>query len=225
MVEVEALRGADMVHAVRGRLRLKLARGSAAPAQMETVRAALAPIAGVETVELRPASASVIVLYDPGEHDALEAFLATQPLRHLPPVTDPSSTAPKPRSKGAGVPDLGNPGRRRPPPNKIAEATEQIEQEAEFLAEHSHAAKVVVEFCKDIDRKLKQATNNNIDLKILAPVGLAAVTFFEIGAAAATPMWVTLVLFSMNHFVELHAHDADEEDEDEPERAVAEPAE
>jgi hypothetical protein len=30
----------------------------------------------------------------------------------------------------------------------------------------------------------------------------------EAGATAA-PMWVTLVIFSLNHFVEPHAHDGD----------------
>jgi hypothetical protein len=47
---------------------------------------------------------------------------------------------------------------------------------------------------------------------------LAGFTFFEIGAAAATPMWVTLVIFSLNHFVELRAHTAEDDDGDtEPE--------
>jgi hypothetical protein len=32
------------------------------------------------------------------------------------------------------------------------------------------------------------------------------VTFIEIGATAATPVWVTIGLFSMNHFIELRAH-------------------
>ena len=45
-------------------------------------------------------------------------------------------------------------------------------------------------------------------------MALAGFTFLEIGAAAATPMWVTLAIFSLNHFVELHAHDADEEDDE-----------
>ena len=56
-------------------------------------------------------------------------------------------------------------------------------------------------------------SGNNLDLKIMVPIGLAAVTFLEIGAAAATPMWVTLAIFSLNHFVELHAHDADDSEQ------------
>jgi hypothetical protein len=34
--------------------------------------------------------------------------------------------------------------------------------------------------------------------------GVIAVTILEIGATAATPVWVTLMLFATNHYVELH---------------------
>ena len=30
-------------------------------------------------------------------------------------------------------------------------------------------------------------------------------TIFEIGAAAATPVWVTLTLFGLNHFIEMQS--------------------
>jgi hypothetical protein len=33
--------------------------------------------------------------------------------------------------------------------------------------------------------------------------GIILVTVFEIGASAATPVWVTLSLFAMNHFIEI----------------------
>ena len=57
--------------------------------------------------------------------------------------------------------------------------------------------------------KLKITTGNTVDLKIVLAGGLAAFTFLEIGATAATPMWVTLALFSLNHFAELqHPHHA-----------------
>ncbi len=46
------------------------------------------------------------------------------------------------------------------------------------------------------------------------PLGLAAVTFIEIGATAATPVWVTIGLFSLNHFIELQAHQAKQRRED-----------
>ena len=63
---------------------------------------------------------------------------------------------------------------------------------------------MAVEFVKGVDHQLKTVTDNTIDLKIVLAVGLAGYTFMEIGAEAATPMWVTLVLFATNHFAELH---------------------
>jgi hypothetical protein len=29
-------------------------------------------------------------------------------------------------------------------------------------------------------------------------------TVFEVGATAATPVWVTLAIFTVNHFIEMH---------------------
>lgn len=92
------------------------------------------------------------------------------------------------------------------PDNEVAEVASQIEAEAEFLAEHSEFAKAALDFFRSCDRELKIATDNTIDLKIVLAGGLAAFTFLEIGAEAATPMWVTLALFSLNHFAELQHH-------------------
>src|SRR5258708_410232 len=95
-----------------------------------------------------------------------------------------------------------------PPLTEIAELENELEDEAEYLAEHSEAARAIVEFCKSLDRKVKRATNNAVDLKVLVPLGLAAYTFVEIGVEAATPVWLTLGLFALNHFVEMHAQPA-----------------
>jgi hypothetical protein len=67
---------------------------------------------------------------------------------------------------------------------------------------------MTVDFFKALDRELKLGTGNNIDLKVVLAAGLAGYTFLLVGAEAATPMWVTLALFSLNHFVELHANHA-----------------
>jgi hypothetical protein len=97
--------------------------------------------------------------------------------------------------------------------DEIDKIADKIEAEAEFLAAHSRLARTTVDFFKAFDRELKLATSNNLDLKIVLAGGLAAYTFLEIGAHAATPMWVTLGLFSLNHFAELHTdHRAELED-------------
>jgi uncharacterized radical SAM superfamily Fe-S cluster-containing enzyme len=99
-----------------------------------------------------------------------------------------------------------------PPPklSEIDEVAETLEKEAEYLANHSRTAKVVFDFVRKCDLELKRATDNQIDLKVLAPLGLAVYAFVEMGIEASTPVWLTLGLFSFNHFVDLHTHhDAD----------------
>jgi len=38
---------------------------------------------------------------------------------------------------------------------------------------------------------------------------LIGFTVLEVGAAAATPVWVTLTLFALNHVIEMHTQHAD----------------
>jgi hypothetical protein len=179
---------AEIAHHTPGRVRLKIPRARDNPALLMQIKEAFANVPGIEAIELKPSSGSVVLHYDPDHQTDIPSFFR--------PVQPPPDPAPRPH---------------RPPKGHLDEVTSSIEEEAEFLAEHSAIAKSVVTYCKELDKWLKQATGNNIDLKIMVPIGLAAVTFLEVGAAAATPMWVTLVIFSLNHFVELHAHDADGE--------------
>jgi hypothetical protein len=44
-----------------------------------------------------------------------------------------------------------------------------------------------------------------MDLKMVLAVGLVGYMIFEVSAAAATPVWVTLTLFGLNHFVEMQS--------------------
>ena len=87
---------------------------------------------------------------------------------------------------------------------ELDKLTNSIEAEAEFLASHSHTARAVVDFIKKIDHEIKRATNNNLDLKIVFAVGIIGLTVFEVGATAATPVWVTLAIFTVNHFIQMH---------------------
>ena len=66
----------------------------------------------------------------------------------------------------------------------------------------------MVEFVKSIDQEIKRLSNNNIDLKIVFAVGIIGLTVFEVGATAATPVWVTLAIFTVNHFIEMHERQA-----------------
>jgi hypothetical protein len=43
-----------------------------------------------------------------------------------------------------------------------------------------------------------------VDLKIVLALGIIGITVFEVGASAATPIWLTLTIFTVNHAIEMH---------------------
>lgn len=94
----------------------------------------------------------------------------------------------------------------RPPHRQdpIAVAKAHADQ-AELLAQHSEFAKKTMSFFNSVDLELKMVSDNTIDLNIALVGGLALFTFMGIGAAASTPMWVTLALYGINHAVRLQS--------------------
>lgn len=187
--------GAEVAHATRGRVRLKIPAAKRNPGLLNEIKTAFKAVPGIDAIEVRQDSGSLVIFYDPDHHpDIASLFVSLSQTTDAPVDMAPHAAA----------------ATHRPPSTKVDELADSIEAEAEYLAEHSHVAKSIVEMVKELDRHIKRSTNSNVDLKILIPILLAGFTFLEIGAAAATPMWVTLLIFSMNHFVELHAHDADE---------------
>ena len=82
---------------------------------------------------------------------------------------------------------------------------------------------MIVDFFKQLDGQIKTSSHNTIDLKIVLAFGIAGFTIAEVGANAATPVWVTLAMFGLNHFIEASMHKAEEED-DEDGALIAVPA-
>jgi hypothetical protein len=140
---------------------------------------------GLKQTRVKPDAGSIVLIYDPKETATFEAQL----MEHWAGVMPSMPRRP--------------PKRRDLPGNEFARTTRQVEAEAELLAGHSHSARVIVDFFKDADREIKILTNNLIDLKIVLALALAVATFAGIGATAATPMWITLALFALNHFIEM----------------------
>ncbi len=171
---------ARAVHHVRGRIRLKLPHKGNADLIRE-VRDAIAPMQGVESVAINVATGSVVVHYDPSLHDGFHEQLASH-------------------GSAEGVFLLESPEL-----SEVDELAKKIEAEAEFLAQHSESARVIVDGFKNLDQAIKRATGNAVDLKVLLPLGLAAYSLFEIGLEASTPLWVTLGIFSFNSFITLHS--------------------
>ena len=171
-----------MEHQTLGRVRMKFSSAKGNPQLLDEIGKKFAGIVGVESCEVNPITGSVVLLYDKRRHNDFHDDLSRHCEEH----------------HGGATP--------RPPGTQLDEITRKIEDEAEFLAEHSHAAKSVVHICKYVDRHVKLATGNTIDLKIGLAGGIVALSLLEMGAFAATPVWLTLGVFSLNHFVELQQH-------------------
>jgi len=171
---------AQVIHHIPGRMRVKLPQAKGDHQLLLQIQQSISPLSGVKQVEINPATGSVLVHYDADQHEDFHTQLAEH-------------------AESEGLFAL------KPP--ELFEADElaaKIEAEAEFLAAHSETARTVVNFVKQIDEGIKRATDNNLDLKVLLPLGLAVYAFLEAETEAVTPLWVTLAIFSFNSFVALH---------------------
>ena len=168
-----------VAHATKGRIRLKVPRGKGDPEALNAVAESFRKIPGIERVETNPLTGCIVLSYDPDRQ--AEFALGFE------------------RRRAALEEEVG-----KPPQTDIDKFALAIEREAEFLSQHSAGARAFVDFCRRLDHDIKVASRNNFDLKLLLASGIVAATVLEIGATAATPVWITLVLFGANHFVELH---------------------
>jgi hypothetical protein len=166
-------------HQVPGRVRMKIPAGKGNPDLLKQVSEVFAVIPGIEEIVTNPTTGSVVLRYDTDLHDEFHGSFR--------PHFDAHASTP---AHGAET--------------ELDKLTSSIAAEAEFLAGHSHTARAVVDFVKKVDREIKLATNNTIDLKIVFAVGIIGLTVLEVGATAATPVWVTLAIFTVNHFIEMH---------------------
>ena len=186
----------EIAHQVPGRIRMKVGAAKANPELLEQIKETFMVIPGVEQVEVNPATGSVVLHYDVDQHDEFHGHLQHHTGGHHQP----------------------------PPTNEIDALASKIEQEAEYLAEHSHTARVIVDYFRHFDEGIKLATGNVVDLKIVLSLGIAGFTIFEVGASAATPVWVTISIFALNHMIQdgiAEAARSADEDPDEEEEILA----
>jgi hypothetical protein len=166
-------------HKVPGRIRMKIPHAKDNPAFLKPFQNVFSAIPGIVKVKTKPDTGSIIIHYDPHHEAEFQREFGRCCAQHE--MTVHSAL----------------------PGDEIGEMAKKIEAEAEFLAERSQAVRVTVDMFKKLDYQIKSVTDNTIDLKIVLVCGLAVATFVEIGAEAATPMWVTLALFGVNHFIEM----------------------
>jgi cation transport ATPase len=173
---------ARVTHHVRGRIRLKLHGAKGNRQLLHAIQQKVAPMRGVKQVDVNPATGSVLVHYDAEHHEGFHERLAQHG-----------------ESEGLFAIEA-------PELSEVDEMARKIRQEAEFLSAHSETARVIVDAVRSLNRQVKVATGNAVDLNVLLPLGLAIYSFVEVGVEASTPLWVTLGIFSFNSFITLHSH-------------------
>lgn len=73
------------------------------------------------------------------------------------------------------------------------------------MRETSQLASGVNSLFASLDQAIKYATDNQVDLKVLLPIGAAAVGLSLLrNPSISTPMWLTLALFSFSSYHSLH---------------------
>jgi hypothetical protein len=165
-----------VAHHSTGRVRMKVPTAKRDPEAMAAIAQSFAGVAGVESVSVNATTGSLVLKYNPDR---------------------PMDVHSQVEERAGGYSPLDS---------EIDEVTEFIQQEAEFLAQHSHTAKVIVDFFTRLDQAIKTHTNNYVDMKILLAAGLIVGTIAGVGLHTATPVWLVLVVFSINHMVQLHQH-------------------
>ena len=122
---------AEVAHAVDGRVRLKFPGAKRDPALLDQLKTTISEIPGVDVVDVKASSGSLVIYYDPEHHPGVAALLHC--LTQIEPAPMMVKSPPV-----------------QPPPNRADELTRNIENEAEFRAEHSATAKTVVGAVKQL---------------------------------------------------------------------------
>ncbi len=166
-----------VAHRSRGRVRLRF--NSADRTNLPHIATALRGMPNVTRVEVHPATGSVIVHHRPDDPKFLER------------TTDLVENAGLFALTGGDDPARG------------ATRLTAVEKDAAYLADHSKAGKLILQATEHLNRAAKNSTGGWVDLRVLLPaaVGVSALVF---AGVETSPLWVPLVLFSLQSFNSLH---------------------
>ena len=173
-------RSVAIVHAVPGRIRLKISRLKRNPAHAATIRDRLLALPGVRRVEANPLTASVVVSYNEG-----------------------ATTLP------ALVPNLSEALQALVFPNLDRKEVEAMLTAPSNGAHSSPVplANRIYSVLGSVDESVDWVTAGNLDLRVLLPVSLFALGVGRLLTSSNVPVptWFDLLWFSFGTFVALNA--------------------
>lgn len=173
---------AYIAHHIPGRMRVRVPGAKSNPKLLRQINDKLARVAGIESVESSALTGSVLIRYDAKLYGELGRMLNGSGDSTMPfelRSSKPVASRPSSRSRGR------RPRRRR-----------------------SHIAAIVSDVFTEMDDVIRDATDNELDLKLLLPVVAAAFGLWVMPRAASTPLWLTLMIFSFHSFMTLNAEES-----------------
>ncbi len=157
---------------------MRLPRARRDPQLLRDLQQFVQGLGGVQRVEINPGTGSILVHYAPESHQEMRSMIQSMA------GDEPTGPAPLPEDGDS--------------------LAGQVLHEADFLAAHSELARQIVLSMQQVNRQIRRATDNFVDLNVLVPATLAVWAFFSVGVEVSTPLWVSLGIFSFNSFVSLH---------------------
>jgi Heavy metal associated domain 2 len=162
-------------HHLPGRLRLRVPAGKGEERELREISSAIARSPGINQVEYNPITGSVLIQYSRDHYRSLRALESGLNSSGAPITVNNSH-----------YPHYG-PGHRH------------------HVRGRSIAARRIDLFFTQLDHEIREASNNEVDLKFILPFGVGILGLLALRYSSTTPLWLTLLIFAFNSFVGLHA--------------------
>lgn len=167
------------VHHVPGRIRIRLPFLRRDTKNLDEIKAFLERIEGVQYVRANSLTGSLLLWYDRAEYDTFFDHLTEAVKKNF-------------RLLVAATPSLLK-----------ANARSNFDQIPTDTNTPSQASLALAAAFRSLDGRIRTATDNTFDLKSLLPIGVVGGALLRLGAQAATPLWVTLAIFSFSYYLVL----------------------
>ena len=162
-------------HHLPGRLRLRIPTAKGEEDELREISSAISRTPGINQVDYNPITGSILIQYSPELYRNLHSLESS-----LSALAEPIALNNSHRSDH----------RSRHPRHWRGRST---------------AARRVDSFFKQIDRDIRMATDNEVDLKFILPLVVGVLGLVTLRTSRTTPLWLTLLIFAFNSFLGLHA--------------------
>jgi len=162
-------------HHLPGRLRLRVPAAKDEEDELRKISSAISRTPGINQVDYNPITGSILIQYSPELYKNLRTLESG-----LSALAEPIA--------------LNNAHPARP-----------ASQRPRHWRGRSIAARRVDSFFKQVDRDIRMATDNEVDLKFILPFVVGVLGLVTMRNSVTTPLWLTLLIFAFNSFLGLHA--------------------